>query len=102
MRLKLVLLTSLIGTVLGAGASIAVTVGVLGRRGLMMAGLGYRTDDWIGFLILAISFVTAVITAFFVYRHTARRRKTQATITGILVLILSVAAFALTVLLASR
>ena len=64
----------------------------------MIARLGYRSDDWIGFLLLALSFVTALLAAIFVYRHTARRRKTQATLTGILVLILSLAAFLATLI----
>ena len=93
MRLKLVLLTSFLGAVLAAGVPIAIIAVTLGRRGLMIAKLGYRSDDWIGFLLLVWPFVTALLAATFVYRHTARRRKTQATLTGALVLIFSVAVF---------
>src|SRR5437870_8831343 len=93
MRLKLVLVTSLLGAVLASGASIAIIAATLGRHGLMIAKLGFGSDERIGLLLLALSFVTALLAGTFVYRHTARRRKTQATLTGILVLILSVAAF---------
>jgi len=43
-----------------------------------------------------------VLAAIFVYRHTARRRKTQALLTGILAAFLSLAIFILASLLTSR
>jgi hypothetical protein len=87
MRLKLVLLTSLVGAVIGAGASIAIIVGAFGA---------WRIDDpalsahgWTAIVIYVIPLVTAFAAGFFVYRHTARRRKLQAVLTAVLVLLLS-------------
>ena len=87
MRLKLVLLTSLVGTVIGAGASITIVVVTLGSW--------MKTDDpalsahgWLAVVIDVIPLATAFGAGFFVYRHTARRRKLQAVLTAILVVLL--------------
>lgn len=89
MRLKLVLLTSLTGAILGAGGAIAILVGTLGVQGLTFARLGYRSDTWVTILTYLPPFASAILAAVFVYRHTARRRKLQAIISGILVLVFS-------------
>lgn len=91
MRLKLVLLTSLVGAVIGAGASIAMIVGTLGSWNI--ADPAFSAHGWTAIVIYAIPLATAIAASVFVYRHTARRRKLQAVLTAILVLLLSLLAF---------
>jgi hypothetical protein len=89
MRLKLVLLTALLGAVLGALVSLSAITAILGRPGLMLARYNFRLDPVVGFVICLILLATASLAATFVYRHTARKRKLQAILTGGLALILS-------------
>ena len=89
MRLKLVLLAALTGTIPGAGVPIAIIAATLGRRGLVFAKFGYGADLWPASAIVLIPFVVAVFAAIFVYRHTARRRKLQAILAGVLILLLT-------------
>jgi|SRR6266850_3317276 len=49
--------------------------------------------DWLLLASACIPLVFAAISAFFVYRHTARRRKTQAVISLVLTLILAAGAY---------
>jgi cytochrome bd-type quinol oxidase subunit 2 len=49
--------------------------------------------DWILFLTMLIPIIVAILAGVFVYRHTARRRKTQALLVAILSLILSAAGY---------
>jgi hypothetical protein len=87
MRLKLVLIASLLASVFGAGASIAIILGVFASlRPILSPGL----------LVLAtflLPLLTSLLAAIFVYRHTARRRKLQAFLTAILSILLCLAAF---------
>ena len=87
MRLKLVLLTSLVAAILSAGGAVAILFGTLGAHGLTLAHFGLRSDSWITTLIYIPPLACAILAAIFVYRHTARRRKLQATLSGILVLL---------------
>jgi hypothetical protein len=96
MRLKLVLLTSLVAAILSAGGAVAIVLGTLGARGLTLAHLGFRSDTWVTILICIPPLVSAMLAAIFVYRHTARRRKLQATLSGILVLVLCLIAVGIT------
>ena len=90
MRLKLVLLTSLIAAMIGAGASFIV--------GSVLHGYWVRLIElyhhsWIDIvLVLAPMILTAIAAAIFVYRHTALQRKAQAAITVILALVLAILA----------
>jgi hypothetical protein len=95
MRLKLVLLMSLLAAVLGAGASIGIIVGTLGSWIHPFASPGYGSNRWIPPALYLPPLVTALLASSFVYRHTARRRKLQAAVTGILTLLLCLFAFAL-------
>jgi multisubunit Na+/H+ antiporter MnhB subunit len=96
MRLKLVILSALISALVGAGSSIAIiltqstSIHVLSSPDLLMTAT----------LVLPIASV--ILAAFFVYRHTARRRKTQALLTGILAAFLSVGVFIAASVLTSR
>ena len=96
MRVKLVLLASLIAAIVGAGASIAVIFGVF-------ASLKPLSSPS---LIVLLTFIVplAMITwaSIFVYRHTARRRKSQAAMTAMLSLLLTLAAFVSAAILSAK
>lgn len=94
MRVKLVLLTSLLGAVLGAGITIAVLTATLGWRAFYPAKFGYEPSNWVALLVYLPPLLSSTFAAIFVYRHTARRRKLQAAVTVILVLIFCAAAYA--------
>jgi purine-cytosine permease-like protein len=96
MRLKLVLIASFVAAIVGSGASIAI---ILGKFSSLK---GISAPD----LLVASTFIlpvaAVVAAAIFVYRHTARRRKTQALLTGILGAFLSLAIFIVASVLTSR
>ena len=87
MRLKLVLIASFVAALVGSSASIALILGrfsslaTLSAPSLMIAGT------------LVFPIVAVGLAAAFVYRHTARSRKTQALLTAILAAFLSLAFF---------
>lgn len=96
MRLKLVLIASLLAAITGSGASIAIILGALGS-------LKPLTSP--GVLVPATFVLPAgaiVLATRFVYRHTARRRKLQAVLTATLGLLLTLGAFTSAALLTSR
>jgi cytochrome bd-type quinol oxidase subunit 2 len=72
MRWKLLVLSSLAAALVACGLWSALAIGVFG------AARGFARHDW---LLLASAIVPLAMAAYagvFVYRHTARRRKTQA------------------------
>ena len=84
MRLKLVLIASLLAAVVGAGSCIALVLGVFSRQALYSPGL----------LVLStflLPLATIIFASIFVYRHTARRRRLQAFLTLVLATLLTVA-----------
>ena len=95
MRLKLVIIASVLAAVVGAGASIALVLGVLAVRSFSSPGLLATST-----LLLPIA--TTVIASIFVYRHTARRRKLQAVLTALLATLLTVSMFMLASVLTAR
>jgi hypothetical protein len=95
MRLKLVIIASVLAAVLGAGASIALVLGVLAVKSLSSPGL--LATSTLLFPIAAIVFAS-----IFVYRHTARRRKLQAFLTALLATLLTLSLFVLTAVLTAR
>ena len=95
MRLKLVIIASLLAAVVGAGASIALVLGVLAVRSLSSPGL-------LAISTLLMPIATIVFASIFVYRHTARRRKLQAFLTAVLATLLTLSIFILTSALTSR
>ena len=99
MRLKLALLAALLGTLLGAGVPIAIFAATEGRRAFYLAKLGYQTDTWLALLVYLPPLLASVFAGIFIYRHTARHRKLQASITGLLVIVLCVIAYVAAVLL---
>ncbi len=96
MRLKLVIIASLLAAIAGAGASTAIVFGAF-------ASLKPLTSP--GLLVLSTFLlpVGAIVwSSIFVYRHTARRRKLQAALTAMLGLALTLGAFTAAALLTSR
>ncbi|HAF13736.1 MAG TPA: hypothetical protein DHU55_17630 [Blastocatellia bacterium] len=96
MRLKLVLISSLIAGLLGAGSAIAIILSVFSSLKSVTAP---------GLLVLATFLLPAVATLFaaiFVYRHTARRRKLQAVLTTLLSLLLTLGIFVFASIYTSR
>ena len=84
MRFKLVLLTSLLGAAVGASVSIVIIT--LDRHGLALATSGNRSNRLLVLLIYLPTIVVALLASIFVYRHTARQRKFQAALTGVLII----------------
>ena len=96
MRLKLVMLVSAIAALVGAGSSVAI---ILSRSTSVHV---LSSPDLIITSTLVLPIACVVLAAFFVYRHTARRRKTQALLTGVLAAFLSLGLFILASILTSR
>lgn len=95
MRLKLVLIASLLAAVVGTGSCIALVLGVFSRQALYSPGL----------LVLAtflLPLATIIFASIFVYRHTARRRRLQAFLTVVLATLLTIALFIVTSILTPR
>jgi uncharacterized membrane protein YfcA len=96
MRLKLVIVSSLIAAVIGAGGGIAIILFVFSSlTPLMKPGA-------VVFSTLLLPLVATLIASIFVYRHTARRRKLQAALTTIISLLLILAAFVFASIVTSR
>lgn len=95
MRLKLVLLASLAASILGAGSSIAIILGLSSFKIFAESGS-------LLVLIVLLPVALVLLAAYFVYRHTARRRKTQALMTAVLAMLLDVAAFVLAAILTAH
>jgi hypothetical protein len=89
MRWKLLLLASLIASIAGSGAAIAII--------LFMTGAPTRLEpnsvDIVALAPLIIPIAMIIAASFFVYRHTARRRKLQAMATALLSTILMLTIF---------
>ena len=96
MRPKLVVGVSFLAAILGAGSCIGIVLGVssspnpASRPGLIVTAS----------LVLPVAAI--IFASFFVYRHTARRRKLQAFVTAILATILTLSFFVLATILNAR
>jgi branched-subunit amino acid ABC-type transport system permease component len=96
MRLRLVLIASLLAAMIGPGASIAVILAVFASlRPISTPGLVVLST----FILPA---ATTLLATIFVYRHTARRRKLQAIATAILTIALSLTVFLVASIVGSR
>lgn len=89
MRWKLLVIASLAAAFIGCGLWSALVIGVFGNARTL------ARNDWLLLATMVLPVAIAVYSGVFVYRHTARRRKTQATITVILALLLSLVAYLL-------
>jgi len=96
MRLKLVMLVAVIAAVVGSGSSIAVIL----TRSTSIHVLS--SPDLVVTATLVLPVACVILAAFFVYRHTARRRKTQALLTGVLAAFLSLGVFIVASIVTSR
>jgi len=90
MRWKLVLLTSLAAALLACGLWYLVAIALFGSAAAL------ARSDSVLLASLAVPLAMTVIASYFVYRHTSRRRKTQASITIVASLLLTVAAYVVT------
>lgn len=96
MRLKLVLISSLIAALAGAGSAIAIIVSVFSSihpittPGLLMAST------------YLLPILTTLLASIFVYRHTARRRKLQAILTAMIASLLTILIFVLASIIMAR
>ena len=96
MRLKLVLIASLIAAIAGAGSSIAIVLAVFAS---------VKPVSGPGLLVISTFLLPAAAITFasvFVYRHTARRRKLQALLAAMLATLLSLGLFLLASILSAR
>ncbi|HLL70013.1 MAG TPA: hypothetical protein VK363_01195 [Pyrinomonadaceae bacterium] len=87
MRWKLLIITSLVAALVGAGGCLAL---VYWMRGVAADPLSAPPSLMAALVILPLVIFT--LAGIFVYRHTARRRKLQAVATVFLSLILTLAA----------
>ena len=87
MRLKLVLISSLLAAIVGAGSAIAIIVSVFSSLHAIATP---------GLLVVStclLPILTTLLASIFVYRHTARRRKLQAILTATITAILTITIF---------
>lgn len=89
MRLKLLVVASLLAAILGAGASIGIVGATLGSFNHVAAAGQWQRGWSLALVIHAPSFLIAFLASMFVYRHTARRRKLQGALTFILALLVT-------------
>jgi uncharacterized membrane protein YfcA len=96
MRLKLVIIASLLAAIIGAGATIAVVLA------LFSSLRPISSPDLVVAATFLLPAATCLMASIFVYRHTARRRKLQALLTAILSIVLSLATFIIASIITSR
>jgi cytochrome bd-type quinol oxidase subunit 2 len=87
MRWKLVIIASLAAAIIGCGLWSALVIGIFGTAKAL------ARNDWLLLASAIVPLAIAVYSGVFVYRHTARRRKTQATFTVILALLLTLGTY---------
>ncbi len=87
MRLKLVLLTSLVAALIGEGSALALTRVLNGYWGGSITNEPFDNRSLNIALALAPLILSTIVAGIFVYRHTAHRRRAQADLTVILVLV---------------
>ena len=95
MRFKLILLTSLIAAIVGVLSIGLLILGGLGSIDYAPESPAFNSFHWIELLWFLPLFLTALFAGIFVYRHTAIRRKLQASITAALVSVYYLAAIIL-------
>jgi hypothetical protein len=87
MRWKLVVIASLVAALLACGLWAGLVIAIFGSARAL------ARNDWLLFSTMILPLAIAAYSGIFVYRHTARRRKTQATLTVVLALLLSMVAY---------
>ncbi|HST53452.1 MAG TPA: hypothetical protein VLJ61_15680 [Pyrinomonadaceae bacterium] len=96
MRLKLLIVVSLLASAAGAGICLAVAFF------LLEPARGRAVTGWLALASFVAPLAAIIYAAFFLYRHTARRRALQAASAALLTLILTLAALLLGSILARR
>ena len=96
MRLKLVLMSSLIAAVTGAGATTGIIVSVFSS----LKPITHPGILVVSTYLLPISAI--LLASIFVYRHTARRRKLQAILTATLSILLTILIFIIASIVTAR
>jgi hypothetical protein len=86
LRWKLLVITSLAAAVVGAGSCAALTY-------LLLPYTGLDGNNWLLLLIFLPPLSAIIYATIFVYRHTARRRKLQASLAALSSLLLAAAIF---------
>ena len=87
MRWKLLFLASLAAALIACGLWSALAIALFGTA------RGFARHDWLFFASASVPLGMAAYAGIFVYRHTARRRKTQAAFAVILSLFLTLGAY---------
>lgn len=87
MRWKLLVIASLAAALIGCGLWSALVIGIFGNARTL------ARNDWLLLATIVLPVAISVYSGIFVYRHTARRRKTQATITAIFALLLTLGTY---------
>jgi amino acid transporter len=96
MRLKLVLICSLIAAVAGAGSAIAIIVSVFSSLHPI------ASPDLLVVSTYLLPILTTLLASIFVYRHTARHRKLQAILTATIASILTILLFVVASIIMAR
>ncbi|HYR76787.1 MAG TPA: hypothetical protein VEM96_13185 [Pyrinomonadaceae bacterium] len=87
MRWKLLVLVSLVAAFIACGLWSGLVIGIFGTAGSL------ARNQWLLLSSAIVPLAMAVYSGVFVYRHTSRRRKTQAALTAILALLLSLGTY---------
>jgi purine-cytosine permease-like protein len=96
MRWKLLLISTLVATATGVGATLGIICGIFGSTRSL------TRPDLPALLTFIIPLATVALASFFVYRHTARRRALQAIITALLAALLTLTLLILSSLLLAK
>ena len=88
MRLKLLMIASLVAAVVGAAVTVVILSTAFGSLNVALAAKPFAHEVWVVVVQSALPLLIAALASMFVYRHTARRRKLQAALTLILSLLL--------------
>ena len=96
MRLKLVLISALIAAVAGAGSAIAIILSVFSSLRPITTPALLVVSTYL------LPMLATLLASIFVYRHTARRRRSQAVLTAIIALALTILFFVLASIITAR
>ncbi len=96
MRLKLVLISSLVAAVAGAGSAIVIIVSVFSSLHAI------ATPGMLVVSTYLLPILTTLLASIFVYRHTARRRKLQAILTATIASVLTILFFVIASIVMAR
>src|SRR6185295_4778550 len=96
MRLKLVLISSLIAAIAGAGSAITIILSVFSSLHPIATPGALVVSTYL------LPILTTLLASIFVYRHTARRRKLQAILTATIAAIVTIMFFVIASIVMAR